>query len=304
MTMNAAWALATIGALLASATGIVGALRWARIANRELWLRVRSWWLIVAPFAIAVLLGPTTSLVFTGLVSFVAFREYASIVRLRPCDREVVLIGYVAIPIQYVAIAMGWHGFALAFVPVLAVLGVPAWTALRGERRGFLRSTGVLGLGLLGTIYAIGHLGFVLASPTAAPAGGLGLFVFVLALTEANDVAQFLWGKLFGGARIAPRLSPNKTWAGFLGGIVATAVLALSVAPLQTPLDRGVSLAAGALLAASGFLGDLVMSALKRDLGLKDTGTLLPGHGGVLDRIDSLVFTAPCFFYFARCIGA
>ena len=126
--------------------------------------------------------------------------------------------------------------------------------------------------------------------------GGRGLLLFLVFLTEFNDVLQFTCGKLFGKHKILPKVSPNKTWEGFLGGLIITTILGYFLSfltPLSTPLIFLVSF----MIAISGFVGDVVMSAIKRDVGVKDTGTSIPGHGGVLDRIDSLAYTAPVFFH-------
>lgn len=119
-------------------------------------------------------------------------------------------------------------------------------------------------------------------------------------LTQLNDVAQYLWGKSLGRHKIVPKVSPNKTWAGFLGGVATTTLLAWLIAPWLTPLTEMESVLAGLLIGVCGFVGDVVISALKRDIGVKDSGSLLPGHGGILDRLDSLTYTAPLFFHFIR----
>jgi len=124
--------------------------------------------------------------------------------------------------------------------------------------------------------------------------------LFLVVLTELNDVAQYVWGRLFGRMRVVPTVSPNKTAAGLIGGVATTMLLATLLAPLLTPLRFPYSLAAGLLIGMGGFVGDVVISAIKRDIGIKDSGTLLPGHGGILDRIDSLTYTAPLFFHFVR----
>ena len=124
--------------------------------------------------------------------------------------------------------------------------------------------------------------------------------LFLLLLTELNDVAQYCWGKLLGKHKISPTVSPNKTMEGFIGGVLTTVPLAMLLAPWLTPFSSLDAVLAGALIAVAGFFGDLSLSALKRDLGIKDSGNLLPGHGGILDRVDSLTYTAPLFFHFTR----
>jgi phosphatidate cytidylyltransferase len=131
-----------------------------------------------------------------------------------------------------------------------------------------------------------------------AIAGGTGLLVYLLLLTEINDIAQYIFGKLFGRHKIIPKVSPNKTVEGLLGGILTTTGIAIALAPWLTPFDLMHSACLGILLSLTGFIGDVNISAIKRDLGIKDSGTLIPGHGGILDRIDSLTYTAPLFFHF------
>src|SRR5699024_9385028 len=119
-------------------------------------------------------------------------------------------------------------------------------------------------------------------------------------LTQCNDVAQFIWGKTFGKRKIVPKVSPNKTWAGLIGGINTTMALSLLLAPLLTPMNLSSMLFSGFLIGLTGFIGDVNISSLKRDLDIKDTGQTIPGHGGILDRVDSLTYTAPLFFHFIR----
>ena len=113
-----------------------------------------------------------------------------------------------------------------------------------------------------------------------------------------NDVCQYVWGKSFGKHKIVPKVSPNKTWEGFIGGAATIIFTSYFVAPYLTPLTSVQGLVAGMIIAFSGFIGDLVISSVKRDLQIKDTGQFIPGHGGILDRIDSLMFTAPLFFHY------
>jgi phosphatidate cytidylyltransferase len=173
---------------------------------------------------------------------------------------------------------------------------------LIGETQGFLRAVGTLHWGLMITVFSLSHMAYMLVLPEATnPAGGrMGLLIFLVVLTELNDVAQYLWGKSFGRRKISPKVSPNKTVAGFIGGVATTVLLAVLFAPYLTPLSFAASLAAGALIGIGGFVGDVTISALKRDIGVKDSGSLLPGHGGILDRLDSLTYTAPLFFHFVH----
>ena len=122
--------------------------------------------------------------------------------------------------------------------------------------------------------------------------------LFLVVATQFNDVAQFVTGKLWGRRPIVPTVSPKKTWEGFLGGLAATTALAAVMGPFLTEMDWRWSAMAGAMIAVAGFCGDINISAMKRDLGVKDASHLIPGHGGILDRVDSLTYAAPVFFHF------
>lgn len=268
----------------------------------ELKARIGSWWVMVTLLVAALLLGRVAMIVLLAFVSYLALKEYLTIIPTRKADRVVLLVAYLAVPIQYYWVGIGWYGMFVIFIPVYMFLILPAAMVLRGETQGFLKAAGTLHWGLMISVFAISHAAFLLAvpPPDARPGMGAGLLVFLLIATEFNDVAQFVSGKLIGRRKITPKVSPNKTVGGFLGGLVATILLSAALAPILTPIGVWQAAVIGALLATAGFFGDIVMSALKRDLGIKDTGTMLPGHGGILDRIDSLVFTAPIFFHAVR----
>ncbi len=152
------------------------------------------------------------------------------------------------------------------------------------------------------TVFALSHMAMLLVSGNIANpvAGGVGLLFFLVELTQFNDVAQFTWGKLFGRHKVTPTVSPKKTWEGLVGSVLTTVALAAVIGPYLTPMDVWWSAMAGAVLGVAGFLGDITLSAVKRDLGVKDTGGLIPGHGDILDRVDSLTDAAPAFFHFFR----
>jgi phosphatidate cytidylyltransferase len=121
-------------------------------------------------------------------------------------------------------------------------------------------------------------------------------------MTSLNDVAQYLWGKGLGRRKVVPRISPNKTLAGLIGGTLTTTALSAGIAGVFTWMRWPVSIGAGLIIGMGGFLGDIIVSAYKRSAGVKDTGHLLPGHGGMLDRVDSLCVTAPLLYWFIRWI--
>jgi phosphatidate cytidylyltransferase len=266
----------------------------------ELRQRVRTWWFIVAFFMMGVLFNRTVSVCVFGFVSFLAFKEYLSLIPTRRADHRVLFWAYIAIPVQYFWVWMGWYGLFIIFIPVYMFLLLPMRMILIGETQGFLRAIGTLHWGLMITVFSLSHMAFLLVLPPENnPTGGtMGLLVYLVFLTELNDVAQYIWGKSFGKVKISPKVSPNKTLAGLLGGILTTTLLAFVLAPWLTPLVPQEALLAGVLIGLAGVSGDLSISAIKRDLGVKDSGNTLPGHGGILDRLDSLTYTAPLFFHF------
>jgi phosphatidate cytidylyltransferase len=290
--------LAAILALLVAATAAHAILVRTRPQRdwTELGLRIRSWWAIVAIAGVALVLSPYAAIFFLACVSFVALKEYLSMVPTRRADRGVLFLAYLAIPIQLVWIGIDWYGMFVIFVPVYMFLIVPTAMVLRGETKGFLRAAGTVHWGLMQCVFAIGHAAYLIMLP--GEGRGQGLLLFLVLATQLNDVAQYIWGRLFGRHRISPVVSPNKTVEGFVGGVATTVLVAAAAGPLLTPMSLPASLAAGVLIGVGGFIGDLSVSAIKRDIGVKDTGASIPGHGGVLDRIDSLTFTAPLFFHF------
>ena len=266
----------------------------------ELVQRIRSWWIIVTLFTVAMVMSRTVLVIFFAFVSFLALKEYISIVPTRRADRRVLFWAYLAIPAQYYWVAQAWYGMFIIFIPVYVFLLLPLRMVIIGETKEFLRAAGTLHWGIMTLVFGISHIAYLLALPeTKNPAaGGAGLVLFLVFLTQFNDVAQYIWGKMLGRHKIIPHVSPNKTWEGFLGGVATTTLLSIVSATWLTPLRIESAAVAGLLISVAGFIGDVTISALKRDIGLKDSGSMVPGHGGILDRIDSLTYTAPLFFHF------
>ncbi|MEE8434771.1 MAG: phosphatidate cytidylyltransferase [bacterium] len=304
VTPNTAIALGGLYAFLVVATVLVWLLRRARpgAAMDEVRLRVLSWWVIIIIVSVAMGLGPKVTIVYWGFLSFLALKEYYSIIPTRRADRRVMLYAYLAIPVQYYFIWTDWYGMFIIFIPVYMFLFLPFRMVLVGETRNWLHGVSSLHWGLMAMVFGLSHICYFLMVPAGVnpKGGGAGLIFFLIFLTQFNDVAQFVWGKLLGRHKVVPLVSPGKTWEGLLGGIVTTTAVAWALSPYLTPMAYPMSLAAGVLIAVSGFIGDVTISALKRDLGIKDTGNMLPGHGGILDRIDSLIYTGPLFFHFTR----
>ncbi|GAA0820978.1 phosphatidate cytidylyltransferase [Colwellia asteriadis] len=267
--------------------------------HTELKQRIQSWWwMIIILFGILIA-SPTVATVFFALLSFLALKEFFSIVPTRQADRRVLLWAYLAIPAQYYWASLNWYGMFIIFIPVYVFLFLPMRAVFIGETKGFIRSLGTIHWALMLSVFCISHIAYLLQLPVLnEQAGALGLVLFLIFITQFNDVCQYIWGKALGKNKIIPKVSPNKTWEGFIGGVATVTIVAGVLAPYLTPLTLLQGLVAGALIAVAGFVGDVVISSVKRDLAIKDSGTLIPGHGGLLDRIDSLIYTAPLFFHY------
>lgn len=298
-------ALGGITAILLLASGITAVLV-RRDATRweELKLRVRTWWIISAIFVLAIVSPAWAAAGIFAAVSFLALKEYLTLIPTRQADHLPLVWAYLTIPLQYYWVAAGWYGMFTIFIPIYAFLFLPLQMVLAGETKGFLHAASTLQWGLMITVYCLSHVAFLLVLPGTAignhPGNGPLLVLYLVLLTQANDVFQFLWGKTLGRKKIVPKVSPGKTVAGFVGGVATTTLLGGALGPWFTPMTWRCSLVAGLLIGLAGFVGDVVISALKRDIGVKDSGRLLPGHGGILDRLDSLTYTAPLFFHFLR----
>ncbi|HEY6866988.1 MAG TPA: phosphatidate cytidylyltransferase [Candidatus Eisenbacteria bacterium] len=290
-------------ALLIVASITVAVLRRGgrRPGFEELSARVRSWWVMAAVFFAAIAVDQRLSLVFFGLLSFWALKEYVTLLPTRRADHRALLWSFLAVPIQYVWAAIGWYGMFIIFIPVYMFLLVPLQLMLIGLTSGFVTSVAQIQWGLMAFVFGLSHLGYLVTMPAVpgSAASGRSLVLFLVFVTEMSDVLQYVWGKLAGRHKILPTVSPNKTWEGFLGGIATTALLSLGVRFL-TPFSVLETLGVTLLVTVLGFCGGGVMSAVKRDFHVKDFGVLIPGHGGMLDRVDSLCYAAPVFFHYVR----
>ncbi len=303
-TAAVGWTIATLWLILLVSTLIVRIIgqRLEGHAGTELRERTNTWWWIIGLLTAAVLLGQTVTIVILALVSYLALKEYFTALPIRRADRSVLLLAYLMIPVQYTFVGLAQFGFFTIFIPIYGFLLLAFGLILARETTGFIRSVGTLHWGLMLTVYNLSHLAFllVLGEAEAMPLEGFGLLLFALIIVQANDVAQFVWGKSLGHRKVLPEISPGKTWEGFILGGLTTIALALAIAPFLTPFSLPHAALIGFGLAVTGFIGDVTLSAVKRDLGLKDMGAVLPGHGGYLDRLDSLTLSAPLFLHFTR----
>jgi phosphatidate cytidylyltransferase len=292
--LGAVIALCTLGALAAA---LLPRLRPGHDYT-NLSQRVNSWWVMVSLLAAALFLGWQATTALFMVISFLALREFLSLAPARREDRLEILAAYLTVPLNYFFISIDRYGIYLVFIPVYCFLIAPFLMALFGQTRGYLASAATLHWGLVTCVYSLGYVPFLMRRPEAdMPAGPAGLVFVLLFATEANDVAQYVWGKLFGRHKITPTVSPNKTWEGFIGGWVTTSALIWFVGPYFAPMHGWGLFTIALTLPLAGFAGDVTMSAIKRDIGVKDTSGLIPGHGGMLDRADSLTFTAPLYFH-------
>ena len=263
--------------------------------------RIRAWWKMCAIFAVSLMVGRTGSLVLFGLISFLAMREYMTLVPTHRGDHRTLFWSFfVIMPLQYYLIGTGWYGFFAIMIPVFAFIFIPTSIALAGDTSDFLGRGAKIQFGIMVCVYCPSHAPALLILQIPGFEGhDARLLLYLVIVDQMSDVLQYVWGKLIGKHKIAWRVSPNKTWEGFIGGVVSATALgtALWWATPFTPLQSaGMSF----IICVLGFAGGLVMSAIKRDIGIKDFGVVIEGHGGILDRIDSLCFAAPVFFHLVR----
>jgi phosphatidate cytidylyltransferase len=296
-------ALSSIASILILMVASVGYLVMARRGVTPTWRKVGSLlqflWTLTAVFLAALIYGRLILILYLAFISFLALKEYLSITPTRRADRRVLFFAYLGIPLQLIFTGMGWFHAFIGFVPIYTLFFLPLLMVLVGESHGFLRALAVLSWGMLLTVYSVGHLAFLLMLPnTVNPgAGGYGLFLFLVTLTQLDDVAQFVFGKRFNQPRLRLKVTTTRTWASLAGGACFTGLLAWSTAPWLTPFTPLEAVAVGVVISTGSFIGYITLAAIKADLQLKDRGTMTPGHGGILNRIDALIFTAPLFFH-------
>jgi phosphatidate cytidylyltransferase len=267
----------------------------------SVWSTYRSWLVMVPVVLTVVFVGRVATIVSVALLATFAFREFARASGLYR-DRWItsaVYLGIVAVgasslvPDPWLHLP-GWYGLFMA-LPVYIVSLILVVPIVRNRARGQLQNSAIAILGFIYLGWMFSHVGFLANSPHA-----YGYLLFLLLAVEANDVAAFISGKLFGRRKLREEISPNKTWGGALGALTFSMALPWLLwfsfphfGPLQLVLT-------GLIVGIGGQLGDLTLSMMKRDIGVKDMGSLIPGHGGLLDRIDSLIFAGPLFFHMVR----
>lgn len=263
--------------------------------------RINAWWAMVALLAIAMLFGRAGAVILFGLLSFAAMREFLTLTAKSRADHYALAAAFfIVLPVQYYLIWIDWYGLYSIFIPVYAFLFLPIISALRGETENFLTRVSETQWGLMICVFAASHVPALLTLQIPGYEGkSILLIAFLVVVVQGSDVLQYVFGKLFGRHKIAPVLSPSKTWEGFLGGVLSASLLGACLW-WMTPFAFWQAFLVSLLIAVMGFFGGLVMSAIKRDKGVKDWGHLIAGHGGFIDRLDSVVFSAPIFFHVVR----
>lgn len=263
--------------------------------------RVNGWWAMVVLIGLAFLFGKAGVIILCALLSFAALREFMTLTPTRRGDYWALLSAFfVVLPVQYVLIAESWYGLFSIFIPVYAFLLLPVIAVLSGDIRDFQKRIAELQWGLMISVFSLSHVAALVTLEIPGFEGGqLLLIAFLVGVVQMSDVFQYVWGKLFGRRPIAAKVSPSKTVEGFVGGVLSATLLGIGLWWI-TPFSPWQAGALALVITVMGFIGGLVMSAIKRDRGVKDWGSMIEGHGGVFDRLDSLVFAAPIFFHLVR----
>lgn len=277
--------------------------------------RVISWLTICGVLVVALLMNKIVTVVLFGLASFWALREFITMTPTRRADHRTlfwVFLGFT--PLQYVLVGLDLYEFYTVMIPVYASLFIPARIAFTGDHKRFLERTAKIQFGLLICVYSLSHAAALLnldllkwdsASGTLIPWTGkpAGLLFFFIVMVQVSDMFHFVWDRLFGRHVIATAINATKTWEGLIGSACCTAVFGIAVQLIFVTVTPFTWYGAGTmalLISVMGSSGSMTMSAIKRDRGVEDYGTLVTGHAGVLDRIDSVCFAAPVFFHVTR----
>ncbi len=270
--------------------------------------RVRAWWLMFVILTAAFLLGNTATVILFFLISFWALREFITLTPTRMGDhRTLFWIFFLFAPLQYILIAWGndFYGLYSIVIPVYVYLFIPARIALAGDYKRFLERAAKIQAGILICVYALSYAPALLylnyQTTTKEPwlGSSAGVLLYLILIVQIGDAMQYVWSRYLGKRPIAPAINSSRTWEGFFGGTLTTTLVG-AVLFFVTPFNPWESAFLAMITAVMGFAGGMTMSAIKRDRGVKDYGTLVEGHAGILDRIDSLCFAAPVFFHLTR----
>ena len=263
--------------------------------------RIYAWWAMVAAIGIALIFGRTGAVLLFAFASFAALREFVTLTNTRRADHWALATAFfIVLPVHYYFIWAGKTGMYSIFIPVYAFLLMPIISALRGDKDRFLIRIAELQWALMICVYCASHVPALLDLKIPGYEGrNILLIAFLVVVVQSSDVLQYVWGKLFGKTRIAPELSPSKTVEGFVGGALSATLVGAGLS-WMTPFGMLNAALLSLVIVVMGFFGGLVMSAIKRDRGVKDWGHMIAGHGGFIDRLVSVVFSAPVFYHLVR----
>lgn len=301
------WLLAGVGTILVLASTIGEILR-ARLSPagqnpviENLNARINAWWVMVICLALAFIAGKPGVVLLFALCSFAALREFLTLTTHNRADHwSLVACFFLILPLQYWFLATDWYGMYSIFIPVYAFLLLPVVSALRGSTKDFLIRVSETQWALMICVYCASHVPALLYLQIPGFEGrNVILIAYLIFVVQLSDVLQYVWGKLIGRTKVAPNLSPSKTWEGLVGGTLSATAIGTALY-WMTPFSPLEAAGMCLLITLMGFFGGLVMSAIKRDRGIKDWGHLIAGHGGFLDRLDSVIFAAPIFFHVTR----
>lgn len=263
--------------------------------------RVNAWWVMVAIFATAYLAGKLGTILLFTAISYFALREFITLTPTRRGDHLTLsFVFFLLLPLHYYLIYIEWYSLFTILIPVYAFLFMPCIAVLAQEVDFFLERTAKIQWGVMVAVYCISHAPalLLLNIPEYEGQNALLLFYFML-IVQLSDVLQYVFGNLFGKTKVAPIVSPNKTLEGLIGGGLSTVAVGAAMWWI-TPFTPWQSALMALVIVMMGFLGGLVLSAVKRSIGTKDWGSMIEGHGGMMDRMDSVSFAAPIFFHLTR----
>ena len=276
-------------------TGLAITRRASPALIRELWLRTGSWGVLLPLMLGPVLLGRVWTIGMVTVLGLFCLREYD---RATGLFRETMIAATIVVGVLAMNAAAldAWYGLFMALIPltvgVLSIVSIPL-----DRPAGYVQRTGLAVFAFMLFGAGLAHLSYMANDRNYRP-----IVLMLLTTVALNDVFAFTFGKLIGGRKLLPATSPNKTVSGAVGALVATSVLVALIASIiftDTVLDHWVLLLGlGAIVSIGGQAGDLMLSSIKRDLGIKDMGVAIPGHGGLLDRYNSLLLVAPAVFHY------
>lgn len=263
--------------------------------------RIKAWWIMILLLAGTLWLGKPGVIILFAFVSFQSLREYISITYTRRGDHRALLWSFFFfLPLQYYLISVDWYGLFSILIPVYGFLLLPISAALGSDATRFLERTAKVQWGLMICVYCLSYVPALLTLDIPGYTGlNPLLIVFLILVAQSSDVLQYVWGKLFGKHKVSPSISPSKTVEGLVGGVLSATGVGAALWWI-TPFNPWQAALVALTINILGFFGGLVMSAIKRDRGIKDWGSMIEGHGGMLDRVDSISFSAPVFFHVVR----